>query len=87
VLAEAGDLAARLDRVYRARHYWVAALEAGVAPWERLQLQALLGVDAVQREDFEGARAFLEGLPAEDEFGRAGRLYASLIPVIRERLE
>ena len=87
VLAEAGDLAARLDRVYRARDYWVRALEAGVPAWERLQLQALLGVDAVQREDFEGARAYLDGLPADSGFGRAGNLYASLIPVIRERLQ
>ncbi|MEF8794305.1 AMIN domain-containing protein [Thiohalorhabdus sp.] len=86
VLAEAGDLGARLGRVYRARAYWLRALKAGVPDWERRQLKALLGVDAVQREDFKGARAHLEGLSADDGFGRAGNLYASLIPLVRERL-
>jgi hypothetical protein len=85
-LAEAGDLAARIGRPYRARHYWMRALEAGLPGWQRRQLQALLGVDAVQREDFAGARELLQGLPEETAFGRVAGLYDSLIPMLRERL-
>jgi tetratricopeptide (TPR) repeat protein len=86
LLAEAGDLAARTGRVYRARAYWRRALEAGVEPWQRIQLQALLGVDAVQREDFSGAQAYFAGLPAEGAFAETAGLYASLIPLLREHL-
>ena len=86
VLAEAGDLAARLDRVYRARDYWLRALDAGVPDWERRQLRALLGVDAVHREDFKGAKSHLDDLSGDGVFARAGKLYASLIPLIREQV-
>jgi hypothetical protein len=86
LLGEAGDLAALTGKVYRARDYWVRALEAGVAPWERVQLQALLGVDAVQREDFSEARAYFAGLPEDGVFGQAAAVYSALTPLMRDHL-
>ncbi|MFB6261759.1 MAG: hypothetical protein ABEK42_14070, partial [Thiohalorhabdaceae bacterium] len=69
-----------------ARDYWLRALDAGVPDRERRQLRALLGVDAVQREDFKGAKSHLDDLSGDGVFARAGKLYASLIPLIREQV-
>lgn len=94
LLAEAGDLAARAGRPYSARRYWERALAAGeeegreeLPRWQREQLWTLLGIDAMQREDFSGAEQYLEqAANAEGAFGRAASLIQSLEPVLKERL-
>lgn len=97
LLAHTGDLAARVGRRYSARAYWERALEAGsgdadererLPRRQREQLWALLGIDAMQREDFAGAQEYLERAgAAEGAFGRAASLYQSLKPVLKERLQ
>ncbi|HKJ88954.1 MAG TPA: hypothetical protein VKA48_10645, partial [Gammaproteobacteria bacterium] len=84
--AEAGDLAARIGKIYEARDYWKKALKAGVPDWQARQLRALLGVDALQREDFAGAREYLKGVKGDGPFARTAAIYSDLMPLIREQL-
>jgi uncharacterized protein HemY len=95
LLAETGDLAALAGQRYSARAYWERALERGsqedVEPLpqdQREQLWALLGIDAMQREDFAGAEEYLsQASQAEGVFGEAASLYQTLAPVLKERLQ
>jgi hypothetical protein len=85
-LAAAGDLAARVGRVYSARDYWQRALDGDLPDWSRSQVRALLGVDAAQRADFEAAREHLEAVGEDGAVGRVAQGYLSLIPLMREQL-
>jgi TolA-binding protein len=87
VYAEAGDLASRSGQVYDARDYWRKALEAGVPDWQARQLRVLLGVDALQREDFAGVEKYLTEVKGDGAFARAAETYNALVPLIREKVD
>ena len=85
-IAEAGDLAAQVGRIYAARRYWKRALDGGLDGWQANQVLALLGVDAVQRADFQSARRFLASVDGDGTFAEVAATYQEMIPLMREQL-